>query len=91
MTYNHERYIRDCILSVLFQDFGGDLEILVGEDGSTDGTRAILKKLDARFPGRLTLLLREANMGPFDNLRDLAGRAKGEFIAHLDGDDYWMP
>jgi glycosyltransferase involved in cell wall biosynthesis len=78
-------------LSVLFQRFNGKLEILVGEDYSTDDTRTVLRELQSEFPERLMVLMREKNFGPFENLRDLAARASGEFIAHLDGDDYWTP
>lgn len=90
-TYNQAAYIEDCVLSVLAQAADADIELLVGDDGSTDGTGEILQALERRHPGRIVVLRREANLGPAGNYQDLVGRATGRFIAHLDGDDAWLP
>ncbi len=90
-AYNHERYIEECLLSVAMQTFDGDVEILVGDDCSTDRTAQVIREIVDRLPGRITPILRHKNLGPARNYQDLVARAGGEYIAHLDGDDYWLP
>lgn len=90
-TYRHAPFIRRCMESVLTQLFDGDLELLVGDDGSTDGTREIIAEFAARDP-RVVPVFHQHNLGPTGNLESLVSRAKGKYaIAHLDGDDAWEP
>jgi glycosyltransferase involved in cell wall biosynthesis len=89
ITYRHERYIEQAVRSVLTQQTSFAVEIVIGEDASPDRTRSILQRLDRQFPGRLTLLLREGNLGMHRNARDTYSRCRGEFVALLEGDDYW--
>jgi glycosyltransferase involved in cell wall biosynthesis len=90
ITYRHERFIEQAIRSVLEQETSFPVEIVVGEDASPDRTANILQRLDSEFPGRLTLLLREENLGMQRNARDTFARCRGEFVAFLEGDDYWI-
>jgi len=90
-TYNQAPYIKDCVLSVLGQALDAELQVLVGDDGSSDGTGAILEALAERYPHQVILLRRQKNLGPVENYQDLVRRASGDFIAHLDGDDAWLP
>ena len=90
-TYNQAAYIEKCVLGALAQASDVDLELLVGNDHSTDGTSEILASLALQFPERMIVLNREANMGGTENYQDLVRRASGDFIAHLDGDDVWLP
>jgi glycosyltransferase involved in cell wall biosynthesis len=87
-TYQHARFIRRCIESVLSQSFAGSLELLVGDDGSTDGTRDIVAELAAR-DARVRPVFHPVNLGPTGNLESLVAMARGKAIAHLDGDDAW--
>jgi glycosyltransferase involved in cell wall biosynthesis len=91
VTYNQARYIEDTVLGALGQSGDFQLEVLVGNDRSSDDTAAILDRLRQRHPDRLVVLNRPANLGPGGNLEDLMQRATGDFIAHLDGDDAWLP
>lgn len=90
-TYNHEMYIRNCVASVLAQELEGDVEIIVGNDHSIDGTTQIINELEAKYPGRIRHVCREKNIGACENLKQMVIEAQGEFIAHLDGDDFWGP
>ena len=86
-TYNHERYIARAITSAIEQDFpAGEREILVVDDGSTDTTPAIVK----RFAPQVTYLRKE-NGGQASAFNFAIPRARGEFVAFLDGDDWWQP
>jgi|GEM_PF-2032532 len=89
LTYNHERYIEQAVRSVLAQRTTFPIEILVGEDYSTDGTRAILAQMNWEFPQRLTIVRRDRNLGLAANLQDCRVRARGRYLAILEGDDFW--
>ena len=89
--YNHEAYIGQCLDSVLEQQADADLEILVGDDGSTDGTRAEIMRYAERAPGIVVPVFQENNLGASGNMQSLVARARGDYICHLDGDDYWLP
>lgn len=88
ITYNHEKYIRQALESVLRQEVNVPVEILVGEDVSTDATREIL--MEYRQDERVHLFFRNKNMGASANLYDLLKRSRGQYIAMLEGDDYWL-
>ncbi len=91
VTYNHERYIHDCIMTVLAQAHDFPLEILIGDDQSTDRTEEIARALAEQFPDAIRYFRHENRLRPGGNYQFLIGQAKGEYIAHLDGDDYWLP
>lgn len=92
-THNQQHYIRDAVMSVLVQRMPSafDLEILVGDDASTDATPAILQELAAQYPGSITVVTHWPNVGAAQNYQSLMRRAQGDYVAHLDGDDYWLP
>jgi glycosyltransferase involved in cell wall biosynthesis len=87
--YNGEKYLAACIESILEQAYSGPVEVLVGDDGSTDGSAALVK----RFGGRVRLLQHAAgrNCG-VSATRNLCLRAASHpLIAFLDADDLWLP
>ncbi len=90
VTYNHEAYIRQTLDSVLMQDVDFPYEIIVGDDGSTDATRAILQEYAKQYPERMRLVLHETNQGPRKNVQSVRKLVRGEYIAILDGDDFWV-
>ena len=87
ITYNQERYIHQALQSILSQNTDKVIEILVGNDASTDRTGEILEEL-ARTQN-LNLIQREQNLGASANLYDLLEHARGKYVALLEGDDYW--
>ena len=89
-VYNQEKYLRQCLDSVLMQDFTGTMEVLVGEDCSTDGSRAIVEEYAAAYPDKIIPFLREKNMGATNNGYALDVAARGKYLASLDGDDFWI-
>lgn len=89
ITYNHEAYIAEAIEGVLKQETRFTVELIIGEDCSTDGTRALVLAYKQRYPDRITLYLAEHNMGMLGILRPTYALCRGKYIAMLDGDDYW--
>ena len=87
-AYNAERYLAQAVESILGQTFA-DLEFLVIDDGSTDGTRQILDQYAARDP-RLTVRTR-ANRGHERTLNELLGLARAPLVARMDADDVSLP
>jgi len=88
-TYNHEAYIAQALDSVLAQRTDWDYEIVVGEDCSQDDTRAILTAYQQQYPDRVRLLLHRQRQGVGSNLRQVLAACRGEYVALLDGDDFW--
>lgn len=89
MTYNHVRFITQALESVLMQRVHFPYEILISEDCSTDGTREIVCAFHKRYPDRIRLLLSERNVRSNQIVARGIHAARGEYIALLDGDDYW--
>lgn len=90
-TYNQDRYIEDCLVSILMQSPDVSLEILVGDDGTSAETPQIVERLAALNPDVFRYFRHEKNLGPSGNYQFLARVARGQYIAHLDGDDFWLP
>lgn len=89
VTYNHESFIAEAIEGVLKQQIDFNLELVIGEDCSTDGTRAIVQAYATRFPGKIRLLLAERNRGMMANYTAVLQACRGRYVALLDGDDFW--
>jgi glycosyltransferase involved in cell wall biosynthesis len=88
-TYNHEKYIAQAIESVLMQETDFECELIIGEDCSIDGTRAVVADYQKRYPDRIRAFLRRKNLGGYENSKQVLAAAHGQYIALLDGDDYW--
>jgi glycosyltransferase involved in cell wall biosynthesis len=84
-VHNGERFLAEAVDSILAQTWR-PLEVLVIDDGSTDGTPAVL----ARYTGRVRAM-RRANAGPAVARNSGLAAARGEFVAFLDADDLWHP
>ncbi len=96
LTFNHEHFVAQALESILDQNASFEWEIVVGDDGSTDGTAEILKSYGEKHPERIFLLLHPQGLGPHElnlqgnnNLLATYRACRGEYVALLDGDDYW--
>ncbi len=89
VTFNHEQFIRQCVESVLAQDAPFDFEIVIGEDKSPDGTLAILEELATQHPKKLRVMPRPHNLGAEKNFNQTISECRGEYIAFLEGDNFW--
>jgi glycosyltransferase involved in cell wall biosynthesis len=85
--YNQSKYIEEAIRSIINQTYR-DLEIIIVDDASTDGSRNIIEKF--KDDSRVVTIFRDTNSGlPAIPRNDGIRKAQGQFIAFLDGDDYW--
>ncbi len=89
-TYNQEKYILQALESIVAQKTDFEYEVIVGDDASKDGTAALVRDFAAKHPGVIRAILREKNLGAAPNFTDLCLKAQGEYMAFLEGDDYWL-
>lgn len=90
VTYNHEKYIAECLDGFLMQKTNFKYEIIVGEDCSTDNTRIIIDEYCLKYPDKIRLITSTVNVGSIKNQLRTFDNAKGKYIAMCDGDDYWI-
>lgn len=90
LTFNHERFIRQAVESVLCQKTDFELEIVISDDRSTDATPEILRELQAGSAGRIRLLHHDSRLGVNRNLLETLKACQGNYIALLEGDDFWL-
>jgi len=92
MTYNQAPFIRQTLESALSQKTSFPFEIIVHDDCSTDGTREIVQRFVRDYPDRVRAILQEENQFSQGRriLQILLPELRGEYIALLDGDDYWQ-
>ena len=97
VTYQHAKFIMQCLDSILMQKTDFAFEIILGDDESTDGTREICIDYANRYPDIIRLFLRSkedrifingAPTGRFNFMEGLKD-ANGKYIALCEGDDYW--
>ncbi|MCG6368824.1 glycosyltransferase family 2 protein [Vibrio fluvialis] len=91
VTYNQEKYIAECLQSLVDQVTDFPFEIIVGDDCSTDRTRDIVIEFQKKYPDIIKSLLHAKNVGPVENIVATYKYAKGKYIAHMDGDDLALP
>lgn len=85
LCHNFESYIAESIESVLMQETNFNFEVIVGDDFSTDSSYEVIKS----FGGRIRHFRNERNLGAYGNIKKLIDISRGEYIAHLDGDDFF--
>lgn len=89
ITYNHESFIAQTIEGVLMQQVNFPIELIIAEDCSTDGTRAICQQYAEQYPDLIRLITSDSNVGAIANERRAMLAARGKYIAFCEGDDYW--
>ena len=89
-TYNHERHLEMALATILGQECDFDVEIVLGEDCSSDGTLEICKSYFQLNPEKITLIVSTENVGWRENYRRCVEAARGKYVAFCDGDDYFL-
>ncbi len=92
LAFNHEKYIRQCLDGFVMQKTDFAFEVLIHDDASTDGTAAIIREYEERYPEIIKPTYQSVNQYsqhiPIIRTH-LLPRAKGRFLAWCEGDDYW--
>ena len=89
IAYNVEPYIRDTIEGVLKQNVNFDMEFIISEDASTDGTAAVIREYAEKYPHLIRLIENKKNIGMNPNFTQAIAACRGKYVAIVDGDDYW--
>lgn len=89
VTYNQERFLGQAIESALAQRTDFPFEIVLSDDCSTDGAPEIARRYAQQYPERIRLLTHETNLGLTRNIAQTIEACHGEYVANLEGDDYW--
>lgn len=87
--YNYDQYLSDAVDSALSQD-GVEVEVIVVDDASTDGSAAVAWRLASRDP-RITVVHHESNQGHIATYNDGLSRAGGRYVTLLSADDLIAP
>jgi glycosyltransferase involved in cell wall biosynthesis len=93
LTYNHAPFLAQAIDSVLAQNTSHNLEIIIIEDCSTDGTQDIVRHYAQKYPDKIQAYLHPKNIGRKRGIQPVVyegfTKLNGDYIAILEGDDYW--
>lgn len=89
ITYNHAEFIEQAIESVLSQRTDFPYELVIGEDKSTDDTAARIRVLAQAHPAKIRVRFNDPNLGMMPNFLRTFAECHGEYVAMLEGDDYW--
>ncbi len=91
VTYNHEKYIRQCLDGILMQNVNFPYEILVHDDASPDGTADIIREYAAKYPEIIKPIYQTENQYSQGKcvVKFNTDRACGKYLAFCEGDDYW--
>ena len=88
-SYNRANTVGFTIDSILAQEVDADIEIVIGDDCSTDNAREVLLQYKKKYPDIIKLHFREENMGLGANWAQCVLDCKGKYICNCDNDDYW--
>ena len=93
LTYNHAPYLRQCLDGFVMQITSFPIEILIYDDASGDGTQNIIEEYQKKYPDIIKPIYQTENQyskGVKVGFVYNYSRAKGEYIAFCEGDDYWI-
>ncbi len=91
ITYNHSKYIKQAIESILNQETTFDFELIISNDNSPDETDSIVNEIISTNPkgNLITYFKHDKNIGMMPNFLFTLNNGKGEYVALCEGDDYW--
>jgi glycosyltransferase involved in cell wall biosynthesis len=89
ITFNHRPYIEKAITSILSQQVDFGVELVIGEDCSTDGTREVVIDFQRRFPDHIRVITSDSNVGMRQNGARTRRACRGKYMGSCEGDDFW--
>ena len=88
-SYNRADTVGQTIESILAQEVDADMEIVIGDDCSTDNAREVLLAYKEKYPDIIRLIFHEQNVGLGANWATCVKACRGKYICNCDNDDYW--
>jgi glycosyltransferase involved in cell wall biosynthesis len=88
-AYNHEKYVRTLLESILAQTFQ-DFEVVIIDDGSSDSTGDIIEEYARKYQDKIRFV-RQENKGLVDTVNLAFRMSRGKYIAPVGSDDVWLP
>ena len=89
IAFNHAAFIAKALDTALMQRVTFTYNIIIGDDCSTDGTDKIIREYQSRWADKIVPLYHKENVGMGRNVKETLERCDGEYVAFLEGDDYW--
>lgn len=89
LTFNHEQFVAQALQAIAAQEVAFQIEVVVADDCSTDGTIAVIEQFRPQWGARLRVLPSLVNLGVTRNFRRALDACRGRYIALCEGDDYW--
>jgi|TARA_R110000751_G_scaffold937_18_gene3511 glycosyltransferase involved in cell wall biosynthesis len=89
LVYNQEGFISQTLESILHQKTSFPFNLVIGEDCSTDNTRAIIEAYKKQYPDKIKVISSSQNLGLINNFIRTVNHCDGKYIAICDGDDFW--
>ncbi len=90
LVYNHEPFLKEAIEGVVNQQCDYTIELMLGEDCSTDNSRAVISHYASLYPDIVKPIFNEKNIGYIANSIKLMKACRGKYVATMEGDDYWI-
>ena len=88
-SYNRSGTVGQTIESIINQKVNADIEIIIGDDCSTDDAREVLQKYKMSYPEIIRLIFHDKNIGLGANWATCVKECHGKYICNCDNDDYW--
>lgn len=92
LSFNHEKWLRQCLDSICTQKTDFEYKVFVHEDCSTDGSKAVVQEMEEKYPDKIEVLYQEKNQysqGINIVQRYVIPALKSKYFAICEGDDYW--
>jgi glycosyltransferase involved in cell wall biosynthesis len=90
ISYEHEKYISNCLDSIISQKNDFEIEIIIRDDCSKDNSANIISDYAIRYPSLIKVLDGRRNIGMNANLLTVLNSCSGDYIAICEGDDFWL-
>ena len=76
-TYNHEKFLVECLNSIFYQDYS-NIEVICGDDFSTDDTRKIMRLYKKKYPKKFVPIYHSMNLGFVKNFNSILNKCSGK-------------
>jgi glycosyltransferase involved in cell wall biosynthesis len=92
ISYNHEHFIEEALVSITNQKTTFPFELIISDDASREGTNEKILKATKNLPKHITLkyFRHQENLGMYKNFEFALNACSGKYVSVCEGDDYWI-